>query len=225
MLKASFVIPVYNDAPYIAEAIDSCLLQTESKIEVVVVDDGSTDLTAEIVNWFIVHDARVRYISLKENKGRSAARNAGNAAALAPVVFVLDSDDIAHRKRVQWTLQYFKQHPDVAVAYGDYELIDGLGQRGNLVKCDQVDWKRAQETKFNGMGHSTMAFRKYVTIKVQYTGGDYSKMGIDDWKWQVDAHKAGYKFGYLNKTLGQYRVFDKTRDEKTILVLKEAALK
>jgi len=89
--KVSIVIPTYKRKDIILSAVSSVLNQTEKDIEIIVVDDASFDGTGDIVSS--CKDERVRYISLSENKGGSTARNVGVAAARAPIVAFLDSDD------------------------------------------------------------------------------------------------------------------------------------
>ena len=88
----SVVIPAYNRAGLIGRAIDSVLQQTHADLEVIVVDDASTDNTGEVVK--AIGDTRIRYIRCERNAGASAARNTGIAAAAGRFVAFLDSDDV-----------------------------------------------------------------------------------------------------------------------------------
>src|SRR5690348_16181289 len=88
----SFVVPVYNAAAYITRAIDSALGQTYPKIEVVVVDDGSTDTTAAVIHPHYASNSRVRYF-YQTNAGPSAARNRGIREARGEFVHFLDADE------------------------------------------------------------------------------------------------------------------------------------
>ena len=74
------------------------------------------------------------------------------------------------------------------------------------------------------IGHSTMAFTRRLTEKVAYDSEPFSGLGIDDWKFQVDAHKAGFKFLPIPKILAYYRWKAKPRDEKAILQIKNDVL-
>ncbi len=223
-IKASIIIPAYNAQAYLAETLDSCLRQTQKKIEIIVVDDASTDGTLGLAAYYRGKDPRVKIISYKENKGRSEARNIGCKAAESDVLLMLDSDDIAAPGRVADTLDAFKKAPRIGIVYGKFQVLDPLGGIQGIVDANPFDWEKVKKEGFTYIGHSTMAFRSSVFKKVQYTSGDYAKHGIDDWRFQVDAYKAGVKFAPIRKVLAQYRFAPKARDEKRILELKKEAI-
>lgn len=222
--KASFVIPVFNGVAYIAEGIRSCQKSSISNIEIVIVDDFSTDSTVDIIERMAKDDPRVVLIRHGANMGRSLARNTGIGAARSDILLMMDHDDIANKSRASIVVDTFKAHPEIDIVYSQFQLIDELGHIGAKVEVMPFDWTRLKKTKFAHIGHSTMAFRKWVFEKVQYTDGDYSKHAIDDWKFQVDAYKAGFKFMPIRKCLAQYRFVQKPRDEAKILELKNACL-
>ena len=88
----SFIIPVYNVEKYLAQCIESVLVQSHDNIEIILVDDGSTDKSGEICDNFSKTDNRVRVIH-QENRGASAARNAGLGIAKGNYIAFIDSDD------------------------------------------------------------------------------------------------------------------------------------
>lgn len=223
--SASFVIPVYNGSAYISESIKSCLDSSHKKIEVVVVDDFSTDATVRIVEKMAEADDRVKLIRHGVNMGRSAARNTGIVAASSDILMMLDHDDIALPNRASATIKAFKNNEDVDIVYSQFQIIDELGNVQAKVDVAPFDWEKLKKTKLAYIGHSTMSFRKRVFEKVHYTGGDYCKHAIDDWKFQVDAYKAGFKFVPIRKCLSQYRWIEKKRDEAKILELKNSCLR
>ena len=90
---ASIVIPVHNTEPYLAACLDSVLAQTERDIEVILVDDGSTDGSLAIEHAYAARDPRIRVIE-QENRRQGAARNRGIAAARGTYLYLLDSDDL-----------------------------------------------------------------------------------------------------------------------------------
>jgi glycosyltransferase involved in cell wall biosynthesis len=204
--KASFVIPAYNAEVFLAQAILSCRGQSVKDIEILVVDDGSTDGTLELAVWHQKEDKRVKVFHMEQNLGRSAARNWGNSAAQSPFIFVLDADDLAHKNRVRDTLITFQmKNPDVV--YGPFDVVDEqdqtIGKQGAGPWNKEISIKRQN----NFIGHSTMAYRKGVTANVQYDEGEYSRLGLDDWKFQWDCILKGYKFEICKQTLSRYRIY------------------
>ncbi|HEY0327597.1 MAG TPA: glycosyltransferase [Rhodopseudomonas sp.] len=129
----SVVMPAWNAAAYIGEAIASVLAQGSGVEELIVIDDGSTDATRAIVAG--CDDARVRLLS-NPGRGVSAARNHGAAAAKADWLMFLDSDDRLRPGAIATLLQAAGAAPRAVAIYGDYDRIDGngnpIGHRGWL---------------------------------------------------------------------------------------------
>ena len=94
-MLVSIIIPVYNVKEYLAEALDSVVNQTYRNLEIIIIDDGSTDGSGAICNEYAARDARIRLIR-QENKGLSAARNAGLEVMTGEAAAFLDSDDAYH---------------------------------------------------------------------------------------------------------------------------------
>ena len=121
-MKVSVVIPTYNRARVVGEAIDSALAQTHERLEVIVVDDGSTDDTAERVGRR--RDRRLRYVR-REHAGVSSARNAGIAAATGDLVSFLDSDDLWKPEKIETEVAALARHPEAGGVFSDLEKRDG----------------------------------------------------------------------------------------------------
>ncbi len=115
--KASIVIPVYNVERYVGACLESVCAQTERDIEIVAVDDGSTDGSGAIVAAAAVRDGRIRVLA-KENGGLSSARNAGIAAARGAVVLFVDGDDLLEPQAVERVLAAFFAHDSDVVTFG-----------------------------------------------------------------------------------------------------------
>jgi hypothetical protein len=127
--------------------------------------------------------------------------------------------------RVAETLKYFKKNPTVDIVYGDFHVSNYAGKIESVyVKSEPFNLQKLKSEGLFYIGHSTMAVRKKVFDKIRYEGGDFCKMGFEDWKFQLDAHKAGYKFGNITKTLGIYRLLPKERDEAKIKEIKDKCL-
>lgn len=223
-IKASFVVAVYNGQAFLAQTLEACLKQTEKKIEVVVVDDGSTDNTKRIIDYYAAKDNRVVPVFLNQNTGRSHARNEGIKTAQGDVILISDADDLPTSDRVAQTLNYMKKNPTVDIVYGQFNLLDAMGRFQEGYDVIPFDIERVKADKVTYICHSTMAFKKSVFEKVQYVNGDVSKLGIDDWYFQVSAHKAGFRFGAIPKLLAGYRFIPKERDEKKVMEIKSACL-
>jgi glycosyltransferase involved in cell wall biosynthesis len=109
MPLVSIIIPAYNYAAFIAEAVNSALRQSHRNIEVVIiVDDGSTDNTAEVAQRLMQQDARVRYV-YQANQGLSAARNTGIKNAKGEFLVFLDADDVLHEHKIAAHLEHFER--------------------------------------------------------------------------------------------------------------------
>ncbi|MGH9161335.1 MAG: glycosyltransferase family 2 protein [Vicinamibacteraceae bacterium] len=115
-ITVSAVMPTYNAAPYLKDAIDSVVSQTFSDWELIVVDDGSQDDTPAVLAAY--RDPRIRVLRLPENRGRGAARNAGLAIATGRYVAVCDSDDISLPQRFARQVAFLDAHPEVDVVSG-----------------------------------------------------------------------------------------------------------
>ncbi len=125
----SVVLPTYNRAHFIGEAIESVLCQTYAGCEVVVVDDGSNDGTDEVIRGRFGANARVRYFA-QANRGVGAARNVGMREARGEFIAFLDSDDAFAPGKLEMQVACLRFLPDAGMIWTDMEAVDG---QGNLV--------------------------------------------------------------------------------------------
>jgi glycosyltransferase involved in cell wall biosynthesis len=123
MARVSAIIPVYNGAATIAEAVDSALAQTFRDLEVIVVDDGSIDETRSILQRY---DARIRIVA-QGNSGPAAARNAAARVANGEYLAFLDGDDLWMPTMVERCVAELESDPPCVLAYGNLALIDSEG--------------------------------------------------------------------------------------------------
>lgn len=110
----SIITPAYNAGSYIKDTIQSVLTQTYPNFEHIIVDDGSTDNTAEVVRE--IKDPRIKY-SLQKNGGQSSARNAAIAMARGKYIALLDADDIFYPEKLAEQVTYMESHPDCKFCY------------------------------------------------------------------------------------------------------------
>lgn len=124
----SVIIPTYNAAGFIAETLTSALAQNHRAIEVIVVDDGSIDRTAEIVEALASRDNRVRLLR-QPNRGVAAARNLGIAHSRGAFIAPLDADDVWHPDKIAMQMQAMREgQPRVAMVYSWSSTIDMTGR-------------------------------------------------------------------------------------------------
>jgi len=127
--KVSIIIPVYNCEKYIRECVESALAQDYENLEVIVVDDGSTDATPEILKEF---GDRICYIQ-QENQGAAAAFNHGLRLAKGSFVSWLSGDDVFLPDKIRQQISKFQEDPDLAAVYTDYIRIDAEGHELEIV--------------------------------------------------------------------------------------------
>jgi len=148
MPKISVIIPTYNRAAYLPDAIESVLAQSLRDYEIIVIDDGSTDVTRRVLQPWI--DAgQIRYIR-QENRGVSAARNRGIAAARGGYIAFLDSDDLFAADKLEKQAALLDADPGVGLAHGGFRRVDMDGRLlaerdtsgldGNVYPKMLLDW-------------------------------------------------------------------------------------
>lgn len=122
----SVIVPTFNRAYCLARTLDSALKQTHSNLEIIVIDDGSTDQTQDLIRSSYAREPRVKYIH-QENAGVSAARNRGLATIQGDYVAFLDSDDVWKPWKLQAQLACMKFLPSIGMVWSDFETLDARG--------------------------------------------------------------------------------------------------
>jgi glycosyltransferase involved in cell wall biosynthesis len=130
--RVSVVIPVYNRESYVGEALASVLAQTFGDFELLVIDDGSTDRTRDVVCSF--RDPRIRVLQHEGNRGIARARNTGVDAACGDYLAFLDSDDVALPQRLAAQVDFLDRHPDHAAVGAWIDWMDDRGRPTGRVK-------------------------------------------------------------------------------------------
>ena len=126
------VIPNHNYGRFIAQAINSVMAQTLNNFECIIVDDGSTDNSIEIINEAIAHDKRFRLIA-KQNEGVAATRNRGISEARAPYFCCLDADDaLGDTRFLEVLVEALEADRSLGIAFSSITLMNEAGQVGNV---------------------------------------------------------------------------------------------
>ncbi|MBI3243378.1 MAG: glycosyltransferase [Chloroflexi bacterium] len=198
----SIVIPTYNHDRFVCDAIDSALAQTYPEVEVVVVDDGSTDHTRDRVTQYA---GRIIYI-YQENKGLSEARNAGVRAAHGELFLFLDADDRIPASKLALQVPLFENRPELGLVYSGFQYVDESGiQVLGVVrpnKQGQVLRDLLRRTFFFPPGAAVVR-RECLNQVGLFDPVCSSAADTDLW---IRIARAGYAFGYVDEPLFQYRV-------------------
>lgn len=178
MPKISVLIPFYNRAAYLREAIDSVLAQTFTDFEIVALDDGSDDGSSDLVTAY--SDTRIRLVRNAQNLGIPATRNRGIAEARGEYFAFLDSDDTALPERLARQAEFLDAHPDYAAVGAWIEWIDDQGQRTGRIKRKPTSSEqiRAERLFRSGLENSTVMARtqtlkNYPHREDMVLGSDY----------------------------------------------------
>ena len=126
-MSISLVMPAYNAEAFLRPAIDSVLAQTHTAWELIVVDDGSTDATAQIVESY--GDSRIRLIRQPAKSGPSAARWQGTLAASNPFISYFDADDVLCPDTLDVLKKALEDQPEAVLSYADFVRINEKGRR------------------------------------------------------------------------------------------------
>lgn len=162
MTAVSVVITTYNEAEFIAEAIDSMLDQTIEDFELVIVDDGSTDATPDIVRGY--DDPRIRLFP-EDRLGRSAALNRAIRRAGGEYVAVVDPDDRSKPHRLEVQREYLDAHPAVGIVGSAYEAEHAIRNESYTRRYPTSDAAiRRAMAKFVPIPHSSMMARREALL-------------------------------------------------------------
>ncbi|MDY6902826.1 MAG: glycosyltransferase family A protein [Cyanobacteriota bacterium] len=122
VVNVTIVLPAYNASEYLAETLNSVLNQTYKDFELLVIDDGSTDNTRDIVRDFCQQDSRIRLIS-QENQGVSVARNSGIKMARGKYIAFLDSDDLWLPNKLARHVEHLQANPNLGLSFARVEFV------------------------------------------------------------------------------------------------------
>ncbi|OGU23031.1 MAG: hypothetical protein A2X85_14300 [Geobacteraceae bacterium GWF2_54_21] len=197
----SIIIPTYNSASFITEAIDSCLMQTYTKFEIIVINDGSTDNTDEVVLKYI---DKITYIK-QENAGAARARNLGIAEAKGDYIAFLDADDIWITDKLQKQIEIMKRNPNIALVYGKFEnFSEGTNEILSIMPDSIQSGFLFDHILINNLiGLSSVLVRKSVLDEV----GSFDERLLtaeDTNLWLKIAYK--YPFGVVSEILFRRRI-------------------
>ena len=204
MPTVSVITPAYNVAPYLGDAIESVLAQTFGDLELIVVDDGSSDVTFQIASDYARIDRRIRVLQ-HENLGISSARNSALRVASGSFLAILDSDDMWLPTYLERQLAILMNDPHCDIVTGNAWFLggtlDGQPARPNPDRRVEPTLLRMLEDETAVFIMSVFRRRVYEVIG----GFDESLRTNEDYDFWIRAAVAGFRFRRNDQPLGRYR--------------------
>ncbi|MDA7819979.1 glycosyltransferase [Flavobacteriaceae bacterium] len=207
----SVIIPVYNGIDFINVAIKSIINQDYNFVEIIVVNDGSTDGTKEYLDKLIIKNLVVIHT---ENKGQSSAINTGFSRANGSIVGYLSADDIYHPKLISTALKDLQKNSEVVCVYPNYNLIDKNGKHIKSILIPDYSKKAMFEDLYCFPGPGAFFYKSHFMI---LNGWDKRFSQIPDFEFWIRLSKYG-EFVKINKELASFRVHESSGSVKKISV-------
>jgi glycosyltransferase involved in cell wall biosynthesis len=157
----SVVMAVHNGMPYVEEAVRSMMNQTLREIEIIIIDDASTDETPQVLARLAGEDPRIRTLTNETNLKLAASLNRGLDVARAPLIARMDADDISMPHRLEVQKRYMDAHPDIILSGTSIRRIDTCGNRKNTLIREYDDFIVRWLMRFTvPLAHPTFIFRR-----------------------------------------------------------------
>jgi glycosyltransferase involved in cell wall biosynthesis len=209
MKKVSILIPAYNAAQYLPQALDSVLAQTFKDFEIILIDDGSKDNTRAIVEEFQKQcPDKIRYI-YQENQGLSGARNAGLQQAKGEFIALLDADDMWCPERLEFGIKAIEADPSIGLVHAN---ITRISTAGEFLSTPRRDKRFLSGFIFEHLflrkadiACPTVLFRRSCCDSVGMFDSKLGYLGCEDRDLWLRIAKS-YKIVYIDKVLARYRV-------------------
>lgn len=198
--EISVVMPVFNAEKFVKQAVESILKQTFTDFEFIIIDDGSTDLTAAILDLF--SDARIVRINHKHNEGLVKSLNDGINQARGEFIARMDADDISLPERFGLQYQYLQDHPEIGALGGNFSLIGADGQhimnKEHPLSNQLIKWKMCFE---NPIQHPTVMMRRDVVKNLNGYRDFKASEDYDLWQRMSEITQ----LGNINQKILNYR--------------------
>lgn len=214
--KVSIIIPVYNVGKHLEKCLVSVLNQTLKEIEVIAINDGSTDESLRILNQFSKVDSRLLIIN-QENQGVSAARNKGLSLAQGEYIGFVDSDDYIELTMYEKLYKYAKMNDSDIVVSNVYDE-DMKSQKISLsletqhIEIDHCRMDKFLENNFYRIGHAVWhkIFRRSLIVENEIEFFSYQEVSSEDMLFNLFALSCAKTIDYLNEPLYHYVIHEKS---------------
>ena len=201
MPLVSIILPSFNGARFLKEAVDSIVQQTFQDWELILVDDGSTDHTPDIMKGY--QDPRIRYLKNEGNKGLVYSLNRAIEASAGRYIARMDADDISQPERLEKQVIFLELHPEIAVYDARQQFIDDTGTPTGFFNSDITGSEniRRKMPWFNCMGHPSVMMRAEIAKTYRYR-----KVVYEDYDLWLRMLNDGLKLERTPEPLLLYRV-------------------
>ena len=205
----SVVMTTYNRADQLPRVIESVLNQTYKDFEFVILDDGSTDSTQEILSFWKARDSRIRLIKNEKNKGIPYSRNKLIQEAHGKFITTIDSDDMMYQNLLQEVADYLVQNPDADIIYGDHYLQYTNKNTGSPVDQNLPIFLVNE----NVIQNSGVTYRR-AFVEKNHISYDETFSVAEDYDFWLQMIIKGAKVGYIPKILVYYERRNRTDFER-----------
>jgi len=213
--SVSVIIPVFNGADFLQPAIDSVLQQTLTDFELLIINDGSTDESEQLILSYT--DARIRYISNESNKGLVYTLNKGIELCATGLIARMDSDDICLPERLAKQKAFLQSHTQTAVVAGFIDFIDEHNKPGGswntdreTISAKEIKRKMAKE---NCIAHPSVMMRKDIIQQYLYKE---NQKNIEDYDLWLRLLSDGHTIEKIPEVLLQYRLHSQSVTKKIL---------
>lgn len=205
MPRVSVIIPTFNCAPFLNRALQSVVEQTYRDYEIIVIDDGSTDETPELIERW---QGDIVYLS-QVNAGPSAARNLGVSRSGGEFIAYLDADDMWYPGKLQQQVAFMDQHPECGLVHSDLHIIDEqdriIEPQWHLSRNNAAVNGRCLSALVNGCSIQVPTVLERRSCHDRAGGFDIRFRQSEDYLHWIRAVLGGYEIGYINQPLAMYR--------------------
>jgi len=217
----SVIIPTWNAADYLPSTLETVFKQTWTNVEILIIDDGSTDSTSELLN---AYSGKVTTVVLENSGGPSRPRNKGIEHSSGEFIAFFDSDDLMEPEKLQRAMEIFEKHPEVDLVCSNFRSIDPDGQILNpdylqnytnfredlqpsiIPEVGLLPGEKAFRNliRANFVGTSSVVCRKSILQAMDPF--DEEMKNADDIDMWMRIARSGYTFAFINKALHSYRI-------------------
>jgi len=217
----STIIPVYNRGIMLCEAVDSVLMQSWRSVEIIIVDDGSTDETSHVAEELRERNPEVIRVLYQTNAGPGVARQAGLETSRGEFIQFLDSDDLLLPSKFEMQVQGLRDDPAAGISYGKTYTRQGGLRLPDPAKKSATRFREIFPTALTGRIWET-ATPLYRRSALHQIGPWSSRRQLEDWEFDCRAGAVGTKLHYCDSYVAEYVIHSENRLSHAWMTNREA---